>query len=359
MMAGWRLADAITEGLRNTGRRSWPQIVLAALVLTGVGALGYSVVTGSLERERANVKNGAYVWTATAVDAEGQPGVLAGSRCSALAGNAAVAAAGSVSGARTPQVWTAFDGGPGLPSRRVSPDIAAVFGYDDLLIAPTAGTELVRLGLVSPGQRLEEQDSASSLVVGATLPIELPDSGLNSSILIPVSPLEMIEECHLRMTREGYHLGPDLLQAAYATPDLVVRPFRDTSLDLPPIQQYRTFAGAAPGLLAGLLLGLMLLGLSLARRGQLMIYRLVGTSRATLCLIATVDTACAVGVGAALAVPLTWWTGLALHGTGAPAQAGFTSALYVASATATSLAVYIPGVLLIVAGDPIAAQKTR
>lgn len=355
--AGWRIAESCREGLRNLAVGRWPQFIGAALLLSALGTTTFGIVHTSLEREAANVAGGAYTWIAAGAPDE-EPG-LSSIGCLALAANGSVAAAGFVAGERQPELWTAFKDGPEIPSRLVSPGILTVFGGSGRLDGPTAGAELSRLGLVADGQRLNRAGTALTIVVEQVLAEQLSYSTLNSMLLVPTAGDQPVDACLVRMVRTDYQLAPTLLAAAFPGVELQVVPFRDTSLDLTPTAQFAGYLSLLPGVLGGAVVAMLLIGLALAGRAQLMVYRLFGTGRSELTFILMVEHAVGLLAAAVVAIPVGWLIGGLAFGVTNAAAAGQVAAFHVLSAFGAATALLALAFPLIVAGDPLRALRDR
>ncbi len=355
----WRIKEASSEGRRNLGGHSWPQAVLTVLLLAGLGMASFSTTSAVLEREDFIQRNGAYVWVVTLGDASNDSVPLSARRCVGLGAQEGVITTGYIAGVAQPQIWAPFEGGPGIPSRFVSPHFPAVYNLALVIDQPLAGQELGRLGLLSASQRVVNEESAERITVEAFVTTALPVGSLNSAILIPMAARGLVDECHVRMDRASYHFGPDIIAAAFPQSTVSIVPFRDATMDLAPATQLRNYLNLAPGLLTGLLISVTLLGFTFFRRAQLMVYRVVGTRRSELGVMLSVEHGVVIGLGAIVAIPLTWVVGAMMSGAEYAPAAAAVAGLHILSAAGMALASFALGASFIVGGDPVAALRER
>lgn len=258
-----------SEAIKNLGPKHLVFGLLATIVLCGSALGTVHVGADALEQERSFQQRGGNVWLVQSVS----PAGISASECEALATSSGVSASGGIVGSVRSefrvhpnlQALSVLDVTPGLGKVWLSQDISGVW----------LGNELADLGQGAPGHRLFTE-GGESVEIGGVLPEALPVGSLNSSLVRVVPPAGNVAECHVAMSPGSFHLGTSLVGAAFSD-QVRAQPYLERPAGvLTGAERWHQWIDLKPWAIAAGILSVIFLLLSITRRSEIGIYRLLG-----------------------------------------------------------------------------------
>lgn len=312
----WHPGLLLREAFRNLGPRHAVLAVVTAAMLAMCGVATVVSASSVLNQHDGELVRGGTVWWIQA-DSDGQP--VPARLCAQLNGQPGVIGAGAVG--QEQREWHAFSGARGVTVDVATPGIWAAWAVAEPPGEVVAGSDLADTGLAAVGTVLYDGEGNSHRIDARTSDSVKP-ARLLANVVMTRPPDFAMSECWVRMDPGAFEAGRDLLDFSFAGHGVAISPFAvDDSALLSPQEQWQRYAGLAPGLVAGVLIGLLVLLTHWGRRPELAVYRTFGSSRAelmfltmgevALVLVPSVILACAATVAALavavsqLAVPLT------------------------------------------------------
>lgn len=297
-MKPWKVRELVTEAGRNLAA-SWPRTLVTSLAVAAmVGGLTWSeldTTQGILGFHRGFVAAGGNV-----VVVSHPQGVPAG-KCIALAARPEVLASGAHQSGEIHHT----DIAPGtlIQTAEITAGVLAVWS-PDLRRAETALASGIAIGRAAAdelgrvdGMRLGYGDLPPSPVLVVDVERRNPQGA--RTLYAPIAPVGEVGSCWYEMAPGAASAGIDLGEHVFAAagPDLAVRPW--TRLDefaRDPITELATRPQASAWAAAGTLLTLLMWLALWFRRGELSLYRILGTSRPGLWLLTHAETVAVLAV---------------------------------------------------------------
>lgn len=282
----WRPGALAREAFRNLGPRHGVLTLAMGVVLAIVGVATVASASSALGQQAGERNRGADVWWVEA-DADGEP--VPARVCATLNGQPGVVGAGAVG--REQVEWRAFPAARGVTVDVVTPGVWAAWGAPALTGGAVAGSDLVDIGLVGVGTVLYD-DGGSAHRVTARTPESVRPARLRANVSV-VRPADFrMGECWVRMDPGALEAGRDLVEFMFEGYGVTITQFAvDDSALLSPREQWLRFAGLAPGLVAGALIGMLLLLTHWGRRAEFAVYRAFGSAIVELMFLVLVELA--------------------------------------------------------------------